>query len=826
MVERKNIMQIPKKKWKIFVIHHSHTDIGYTERQEKIESFHVDYIKQAIEIINKSRDGSRPEWKGFKWTCETFWAVEKFLEQASPETKEQFMEALQQGDIELSGTYLNMTELIDYDILKKLFLKAKRLAEATDVPLNSAMTADINGYSWGYSQAMYDAGIRNLLSCVHTHHGMYAIGRKQLPFYWETPTGDKLLVWNGEHYMLGNELGISPGAVLSYSIRDEFETTPNMENHWEMAETRIMRYLCQLEKEDYPYDFALVNVMGLLRDNAAPNGKIMDFIHRWNSEYGNNVEIEMTTLNTFFDHVKNQEFEIPVYKGDWPDWWSDGVASTAMNTQIFRDAQRNLRLVKNLDQNNDTVSKETIENIEHQLTMYAEHTWGYHSSVYEPWHPMVQSLEVRKAAYAANASRMVFTALDHLKHTKGEALLSPERPFRYKVVNPFDHVVEDIAHIYLDGWEPSLFKNGFEVIDEQTGEVVPHQMDLVSEGNQISIVVKLQKDEEKIFSLRETSNKAGLTTQSTRLKGNDGVYDMENLVNLGDTPSKIKVTETGIESPFARIKWQADKGIYSWIDKNTGNELLRDEQGHAAFTPVYEVTPAGAEDQMAEVRRKMGRNRKGMDVQRSIGTLTGVKEISNGELYCVVELLYKIEGMSHYSLFLKVYHDLPRVDVSVRIHKDSVWDPENVYISMPFCTGNRASEELWLEKAGALIRPAVDQLPGTGTDYYSIQEGLAYISEETGLLIATPDTPLVQLGPLEHGQRLVHGQQTGDEANHLYAWPLTNYWETNFKGTLGGFYEFRYIVQWGDQIDSADKAIQLCQSLNIGTTSFRLNKLS
>jgi hypothetical protein len=820
-------MQIPKRKWKIFVIHHSHTDIGYTERQEKIEQFHVDYIRQAIEITNKARSGMKPEWEGFKWTCETFWAVEKFLEQSPEETRNQFVEALQRGDLELSGTYLNMTELVDYDILKNLFAKASQFASSIEVPLNSAMTADINGYSWGYSQAMYDSGIQNLLSCVHTHHGMYAIGRKQFPFYWETPKGDQLLVWNGEHYMLGNDLGISPGAVLSYTIRDEFNTTPYMENHWEMAETRIMRYLCQLEKEEYPYDFALVNVMGLLRDNAAPNGKVMEFIRRWNTEHGQQVEIKMTTLSRFFDHVKKQKEEIPVYKGDWPDWWSDGVASTAMHTQIFRDAQRNLRLVKKLDPKNETIEKETIQNAEHQLTMYAEHTWGYHSSVYEPWHPLVQSLAVRKEAYAANASRLVFTALDRVLHKKDDALLAPDRPFRYKVVNPFDHKVEDIAYMYLDGWEPSMFKNGLVVIDEQTGEVVPHQMDVVSKGNQIAIPIELQRGEEKTFALRETINKSSITTKSCRLKGNDGVYDIDDLMKVDhDEKSGIKLTENGIDSPFVRISWRAGEGIVSWFDKQSGNELLKKDREHAAFTPVYEVTAADGEEHMAEVRRKMGRNRKGMNVQRSIGTLKGVKEISKGDLYGVVELLYQTAGMSYYSLFLKVYHDQPRVDVSVRMHKDSVWDPENVYISMPFCTGNGLSDELWIEKAGGGIRPGVDQLPGTGIDYYSIQEGLAYISERNGLLIATPDTPLIQVGPLEYGPRLVQGQQTGKEANHLYSWALTNYWETNFKATLGGFYEFRYIVQWGNQIDSADKAIQLCHSLNTGTTCFRINNLS
>jgi hypothetical protein len=817
-------MKFPRKKWKIFVVHHSHTDIGYTERQEKIEQYQVNFIEQAIKISDLANSGIRPEWKGFKWTCETFWAVEGYLKQASEESKQQFIDALNRGDIELSGTYLNMTELINYDILRRQLSKASHFAKSIGVNVNSAMTADINGYSWGYSQSMYDAGIRNLLSCVHTHHGMYAIGRKQTPFYWETPNGDQLLVWNGEHYMLGNDLGLSPGAVLSYTIRDEFNTTPHMDNHWELAQTRIMRYLCQLEKEGYPYDFALVNVMGLLRDNAAPNGSIIEFIHQWNKKFGHQVEIEMTTLNRFFENVREEKVEIPVYKGDWPDWWSDGVASTPMHTQIFRDAQRTLRVVKKLEPQIENIEEETIREAEYQLTMYAEHTWGYHSSVYEPWHPLVQSLAVRKESYAANASRLVFSALDRTLALKNEALLAPNRPFRYKVINPFEHEVEDIAYMYLDGWEPSMFSDGLEVVDEQNEKVVPHQMELVSKGNQVAIHIKLQPGEERVFLIRPAQNKSSLTTKSCRLKGNDGVYDIDDLyVSENAENQGVKITENYFESPFVHVNWKVGEGIVAWIDKQTGNDLLRKDLEHSAFTPVYEVTPAKGVDDMANVRRKMGRNRKGMNVQRSVGKLTGVNVITHGELYSIVELIYTVEGMSYFSLFLKFYHFHPRVDVSVRMHKESVWDPENVYIALPFCTGSSMKDELWVEKAGAILRPGVDQLPGTNIDYYSIQEGLAYISSNNGLLIATPDTPLIQIGPLEHGTRLVHGQQKGDEKNHLYAWALTNYWETNFKATLGGFYEFRYVVHWGNHIQSPEKAIELCQSLNTGTTCFRTN---
>ncbi len=810
----------------MYAIHHSHTDIGYTERQEKIEQYHVDFIRQAIAVSKRLQTKKDKTIQGFKWTCETFWAVEQFLKKASAEERQEFNEALRRGDIELSGSYLNMTELLDYEILRKNHMKAVNYGKSIGIKVDSAMTADINGYSWGYAQTLYDAGIDHLLSCVHTHHGMYAIGRKQRPFYWETPKGDRLLVWNGEHYMLGNDLGLSPGAYLSYTIRDEFNPYGPSDRHWEIAKERIIRYLHQLEKEDYPYDFALVNVMGLLRDNASPNTSVIEFIHKWNERFGEFVEIEMTTLHHFFSVVKAQDQEILVYKGDWPDWWSDGVASTAMHTQVFRDAQRTLRRVKKLDPQNKIVQEAAIEEAEHQLTMYAEHTWGYHSSVYEPWHPMVQTLAVRKEAYAANANRIIYTALDDILQKRGEVMLGPDRSYQFKVINTFDHEVEDLAAIYLDPWEPGLFKNGFTVIDQKSGSVLPHQVENVSRGYQISVLLQMQPNEEKILELRgnSESENSGRTARSNRLKGHDGVYDMEDLISLGteNKPVHLKMNENGIESEYVKIHWRADEGIISWIDKTSGEELLRDDYEVPAFSPVYEVTKAHQVDKMADVRRRMGRNRKGLDVKRSIGRFVGVKDITNGPLYGVVELLYEIEGMSYFSLLLKVYRESARVDVAVRMHKDSVWDPENVYISMPFTSSNQMSSELWVEKAGVAVRPGVDQIVGTCLDYYCIQEGLAYLSNNRGVLIATPDTPLVQVGPLANRQRYVHGQHDGGDARHLYAWVLTNYWETNFKATLGGFYEFRFIVNWNKNMDSVQKAIQKCHSFNSGLLAFRM----
>ncbi|WNR42724.1 glycoside hydrolase family 38 N-terminal domain-containing protein [Paenibacillus roseipurpureus] len=812
------------KKWKIYVIHHSHTDIGYTERQEKIEQFHVDFIKQAVAICNAAHSGEKEEWTGYKWTCETFWAVERFLEQASEEEREQFAEVLHRGDIELSGTYLNMTELAGYDLLTKMLEKSGNYAREINLntQVKSAMTADITGYSWGYSQAMADAGIENLLSCVHTHHSMFPIGRKQFPFYWETPKGGRILVWNGEHYMFGNDLGLNPDAVLSYTLRgeDEYSVWGIAKDHWQLAEDRIFRYINQLELEQYPFHFLLVNVMGLLNDNASPNPRVITFIKEWNQKHGNQVEIKMTTLNQYFDLVREQSVEIPVYRGDWPDWWSDGVNSTPMQTQIFRDAQRMLRVVRKLEPNVETIQGYRIREAEYQLMMYAEHTWGYHSSIKEPWHFMVQQLGVRKEAYAANASRLVYATLDEVLKQQGEVMLRYDRKLTYRVVNPYSYAIEDVAHFYLDSYsELDRLKDGLEVVEESTGSVIPHQLERVSRGNQIEIVVRLEANETKSYFIRHAQDVKAKTASSTRLSGQDRVYDLTDLFVLKESSpeQKLTISEHSIESPYIRIDWAEGDGINSWYDKRTGKEWLADNRLAGAFTPIYERTPANDSNQV-QVRGSMGRNRKGMNVQRSIGKLCGVKKIAEGSVYGIVELTYAVAGMSHYSVYLKAYKELARIDVSVRIHKDSVWDPENVFISLPFTQEN---SELWLDKPGGPIRPGTDQLPGTLIDYYCIQEGLALLSPEGSMLLATPDTPLLQTGPIKHQPRKLNGQKPADRKEPLYSWPLSNYWETNFKATLGGFYEFRYRLQFDDQWETPEHPLEICQAINTGTIAYR-----
>ena len=67
-------------KFKIFLIYHSHIDIGYTERQEKIAAYQGDFIKQAVDYVLSANQNQRNSKNKFKFTAEGFWAVEQYLE--------------------------------------------------------------------------------------------------------------------------------------------------------------------------------------------------------------------------------------------------------------------------------------------------------------------------------------------------------------------------------------------------------------------------------------------------------------------------------------------------------------------------------------------------------------------------------------------------------------------------------------------------------------------------------------------------------------------------------------------------------------------------
>jgi hypothetical protein len=780
----------------LYLIHHSHTDIGYTDRQEKISRYHVQFIKQAITILDNISLGVAPEWEGYKYVCENYWQVEQFLKKANQSEVEKFDYYVNQGLIDISLSYLNFTELVDADILNKKLAEAKNYTNQFEQTFDSAMTADINGFSWGYIDLMQQNGINNFFSCLHTHHGMFPLFKKQMPFYWEGQSDEKVLVWNGDHYQIGNDFLFSPNTDQSCQYGVDGFTAEDWEKQFEITKEKVFGFFDVLKEENYEFDFCPVMISGIVTDNSPTSARMMEGIHRWNQHYGDEIKVELVTLNEFFRILRGKNLSIPTFKGDWADWWADGVSSTPAGVKLYRDAQRKYRLVNKLDKDGTIGNSEQLKNAETQLAMYAEHTWGFHSSVSEPWDSFVNLLDSRKFAYAVNGNQLISEQLDDILEVYGEEANQLDRESYFKVINPHTESVEMNTCVYIQHWQTvddSYFYtslNDFvEVVDCLTGEVLDSQVSNSSRGKEISFYIVLSPKEERIIKLRRQKTVFKMDTKYYNHAhiGTERVADIAPYKNFSHDISIYR-----LETDYLKIEIDPSKGIESIIDKNTGAELIHKDTTRAAFSGVYEVTSSSKSNPYS-VRSLMGRNRKSPATKRHESKLVDLKIVEDGPLYAVLELNYELEGTKMFDVRLKVYKKTSQIDVSIRLQKIGTWDPENLYITLPFTYGDTKETTTYFEKSGSIFRPGIDQLPGTNTNFYLLDNGALFTNQNNSLFIAMKDTPLVTLGALE-SQLIELCNEESEKKNKevLYSWAMNNFWETNFKVDLSGFYELDY----------------------------------
>jgi hypothetical protein len=214
----------------------------------------------------------------------------------------------------------------------------------------------------------------------------------------------------------------------------------------------------------------------------------------------------------------------------------------------------------------------------------------------------------------------------------------------------------------------------------------------------------------------------------------------------------------------------------------------------------------------------MGRNRCSVATQRSISKLTDIEIVDSGDVFVTAKLSYELTGTRYYSVLLKIYKVVPMIEARVCLHKDSVWDPENLYVSLPFITDNTG--ETYVDKTGCMIRPGIDQLPGTCQNFYLIQSGMVKTGKDTDIIVGTKDAPLISFGRREAAPiKLCDGKNRELNNATPYSWIMNNFWETNFKADLGGFYEFTYTIVT-DKYDSPEQALEYCKAVNEGVVGF------
>ena len=807
------------KKYTMYLIHHSHTDIGYTQRPEYTIKKQVRYIRDILGYIDQIVEGSKPEWSEFKWVCETFVIVDTFLKNASEIEIEKFVKYVKMGYIGLSGAYANMAELVSPKIMNNMIKKSQDFAKEHGLEIHCGMQADVNGLALGYAEALAENGIKNYYACVHTHHGMFPDFKKHSGFRWELPSGKKLLVWNGEHYMYGNMFAFCKGAIGQYGFNDnlDFEKYNKSDgNGWmEITKARIDIYIKQLKKDGWDKDYITQCIHGKFTDNSMPNPNISSRVQEWNQVYGDQFFVKTCTLEEYFE-ILDKETDLPTYSGEWPDWWTDGIGSAPREVKIYKNSQTRYEKILKLDINN-IIPKEKKDSIEHDLTMFSEHTFGSWDSIHNPHNSFAHEQWASKQWYCFNALRNIDEIEFEVMQSLGDQSEAFDLASKFIIKNPNSTRLRQRVVMPFQEADELMLTGNYKITDSNGKE---YDFDIVH-GNFPTIDVDIESNQELIIHVEVLDYVAKSQTlqpgySRIQIGGSDLVEDLfisEHHTSVLDKGHSI--TQTSVETNYLKIQWN-NEGIISWFDKVLNKEFIDEYRNHNAFSPVHEVTNTVP-------RNKLGRNRKGIDVQRSVGSVISTNILQENKFNVLIALSFNVAGCEEYLLKLNIDKHSSRVDVKTVVDKKLVSNPENLYISLPFIF-DRNKADIHFGKGGSISKPWKDQLPGTLIDFYSVFEGICINDNDSGIIITTPDTQLIQCGDLNFKDRVLFGEeQIKNETMQLYVWAMNNIWETNFLKNLANFYEFSFTVQTSVEYADHSFAINTCDSYNKGLVSYSIS---
>ena len=373
----------PARQLTVYILPHSHTDIGYTAIQTDIEEKQINNLLQGLADARRTAD--YPAGARFVWNVEVLWAADLFLERLPAKHRDEFLDAVKRGQIALNGMYLNeLTGLCRPEELVRLFRYATQLSERTGVPVDSAMISDVPGYTWGTVTAMAQAGVKyfSVAPNYFDRIGDILVQWENKPFWWIGPDGQsKVLVWIPFR-----------GYATSHIYR-------------QMSPQFVEEFCSGLESRAYPYDIAYMRWAGL-GDNAVPDPAICDFVRDWNATHTSPRFVISSTSEAFRAFEERYGDQLPQVRGDWTPYWEDGAGSSAAETAMNRASSERLAQAETLWAMLDPKSypARKFEEAWNNVLLYSEHTWGAHCSISQPANPFTIDQWNIKQSYATVAN--------------------------------------------------------------------------------------------------------------------------------------------------------------------------------------------------------------------------------------------------------------------------------------------------------------------------------------------------------------------------------------------------------------------------------------
>ncbi|MFH1765553.1 MAG: glycoside hydrolase family 38 C-terminal domain-containing protein [Gemmatimonadota bacterium] len=726
----------PPRRMEVYLLHHTHLDIGYTHHQDEVERIQWASLEEALRLGEDSEDF--PKGARFIWNPEGIWPVDSYVRTHPGEKSDRLLDGIRRGWIELDGMYAGLlTGLANEEALLHAFDAGRELAERSGVPIESEMVSDIPGFSWGLVEAMARNGIRYLSIGPNFGHriGYLTEALGDRPFYWQGPSGeDRVLTWvsGGGYAWFHSGLGYD-----SISAR--------------LDEEKVFRYVDQLVSTEYPYDITYLRY-NIGSDNGPPDPGLAEAVRDWNERYASPILRISGTTEAFREFEGRYGEGLPTYRGDMTGYWEDGAASSARETAMVRRVAEALPQTETLaEMRGVALDPELLAEGWRNVLLFYEHTWGSWNSISEPYAELTTTSWDRKRDFAEAAVEVAGRLRDHAL-SEGRGVGRETESNVFEVHNTFDWARTDL--IVLSSELSRIGDRVFEV----GGETVPSQR--LTTGELAFLAKEVPARGMKTYRVEE-----------------GGALGSETLRDDEKSPTR---TLEGLDAPGDVVLASASYSIH--VDPETGT--IRSLVHRASGRDIVARGDSG----LNQYLYVPGRDPE--EVVTSGAATIRQKEV--GPLVWSMEITAPAPGLQKpFSAEVRLVEGLDRVDILNSVSKEWILDPEAVLFRFPFAFENPT---VWIDGPFGAFRPEVDQLPGASKNYYSVQRWVDLSDPDIGVTFAAVDAPLIQLGEIRTDAIISGWVEKAEPSGTLFSYVMNNYWETNYRAAQDDDVQFHYSI--------------------------------
>ncbi len=737
-------VSVPRK-WTVYLVQHTHTDIGYTRPQTEILPEHLRYIDYALDFCDMT-DGY-PDDARFRWTCEVSWTVREYLKRRPAAQIDRLKKRIAEGRIELTGMFLNMSDIADERMLAASLQPVREIQTIAGKRIRTAMQNDVNGAAWCLPDYFTSIGIRYLTMGINKTRSLLPF-EKPTAFWWESPAGKRILAYRPDHYMTANFWKIHEGRV-------------------DLVEPGIAEYLNGKVDAGYPFDRIAVQFSGYFTDNSPPARTECDLVKAWNEAY-TWPRLRLATAGEFPEYVeKSHGNELAVHRQAWPDWWTDGFGSAARETGAVRETQAAMQINEGLGAIARALGvalppgeADRSSAINEALLFYDEHTFGAAESISDPMaeNSMVQWGE--KSSYAWDAVKNAALLREEALGLLQGSVARSGAP-TVAVFNTLGWTRSGLVQVFIDH-EILPKDRDFRIVDSLSNVEIPAQL--------------LRSRAEGSYWAMWAKDVPSLGFKTYRIEiGQESV----------PKPAGNAGPSNELENAFYKIVVNPQTGaLASLFDKEGKRELVDTGAPWQLAQFIYERAVDRGDFEKASFPKEHPFQRTGL---RNVKVGDPVR----GQLWKTLAIEGEADGCAGRGgvrLEIRLYESEKRIEFHFAVRKSPVTAPEAIYVAFPF---NLPGSAVVFEAQGGVVTPGRGQLPGSASDWQAYQSFVAIRDSSGQIILGSDQVPLMQLGDINLGK---WQPVTRVERPYIYSWVMNNYWFTNFRASQDGEFRWSYYL--------------------------------